>query len=606
LERTPASLSLDVRRPRCSTIFIGLEITVKDQRLNIAEVVDHIDDSTLGNLNVPEFQRKYVWRPSKVSDLVDSLWRGYPIGTLLLWESVYDSPRTALGTQGRKLWIVDGQQRVTSLALLFGKKPYWWADTAHWNRLYERYDVLANIAKSKDDMEFSLSNPIRRKSNEWVSVRSILNSKNLSELAADVASKLGDQGRFAEIHEKLQSIKKIASVSLYEIIVDHELEDVAEIFGRLNTAGTKIRESDIVIALVAAKQQGWIREKFDPFLKDVELKGFDLDPGVVVRTFAIIGHGSARLRDIPQNFWQPSNDFDENWRKTKEVISSVIRNLMEYGILSSDLLPSPNVLIPVFVLRAYFSKEFDFKKALHWLLLATRDGRYSGSALTVLDSDTKLLKSQKSFGDAISELTKPLSAPPAFVADEFQEEYRDKFLRLILYLTVFSRGAKDWINQDVRVGFDREDNELNEGFKPEWHHIFPRKILKGNYDESQVDAIANIAVLNEKANRSFSGNPPSKYLEEHGVKPARLEEQAIPPKGSDRYRADGRGSEPPCRDQPRHYDRVAQRPGVFRGDKKGYGRAAASPLGTHRGWRTGVAGHSLGIRETLSSSVRTT
>src|SRR5262249_49982111 len=256
-------------------------------------------------------------------------------------------------------------------ALLFGKKPYWWSDTAHWNKLYERYDVLANVAKPHDDMEFSLTNPIRREANEWVSVREILKSKNLSELAMQVATKLGDQGRFAEIHEKLQSIKKIESVPLYEIIVDHELEDVAEIFARLNTAGTKIRESDIVIALIAAKQRGWIREKFDPFLKDLDLKGFELDPGIIVRTFAIIGNGSARLRDIPQEFWEPSNDFDENWLKTKEAISSVIKNLIEHGVLSSDLLPSLNALIPVFVLRAHFSREFDFKKAFHWLLLAT-------------------------------------------------------------------------------------------------------------------------------------------------------------------------------------------------------------------------------------------
>jgi hypothetical protein len=254
-----------------------------------------------------------------------------------------------------------------------------------------------------------------------------------------------------------------------------------------------------------------------------------LDPGVVVRTFAIISKGSARLRDIPQDFWEPSNDFDENWLKTKEAISSVIKNLIEHGVLSSDLLPSLNALIPIFVLRAYFSKEFDFKKALHWLLMATRDGRYSGSALTVLDSDTKLLKAQKSFANAIDELKEPLSAPPAFTADDFQEAYTEKFLRLILYLTIFASGAKDWINQDVRIGFDREDNELNEGFKPEWHHIFSRKILKDKYDESRIDSIANIAVLNEKANRSFSAKPPLKYLEEHGVMPERLQEQAVPP-----------------------------------------------------------------------------
>ena len=101
-------------------------------------------------------------------------------------------------------------------------------------------------------------------------------------------------------------------------------------------------------------------------------------------------------------------------------------------------------------------------------------------------------------------------------------------MRLILYLIVFDRKAHDWINQDVRVGFDREDNELNEGFKPEWHHVFPRKVVQGRFDDSLVDSLANIAVLNEKANRAFSGKPPRKYLEQHGVSADRLEEQAVP------------------------------------------------------------------------------
>ncbi len=95
-------------------------------------------------------------------------------------------------------------------------------------------------------------------------------------------------------------------------------------------------------------------------------------------------------------------------------------------------------------------------------------------------------------------------------------------------MTVFNSGAKDWINQDVRIGFDKEDNEINDGFKPEWHHIFPRKVVKDAFDGTLVDSIANIAVLNEKANRSFSAKVPRQYLQEHSVKPDRLEEQAVP------------------------------------------------------------------------------
>jgi hypothetical protein len=434
-----------------------------------------------------------------------------------------------LGEQGKKLWIVDGQQRVTSLALVFGKKPYWWPDAKEWNKYYERNDVLVNVGKGRESLEFGLPNPVRRKSNEWVSVRKILSSSSLGEFAMEICNRLGDEKRFVEIHDKLQSVQKIAAAPIYEIIVDHELEDVAEIFARLNTAGTKIRESDIIIALVAAKQQGWIREKFDPFLKDLEQSGFDFDPGVLVRTFAIVGHGSARLRDVPQTFWDPSATFDDSWKKTKEAVAAVVKNLSEYGILSSDVLPSLNALIPVFVLRATFPKDFNFGRALRWLILATRDGRYSGSATTALDQDTKLIKAQKTFGEAIAKLG--LSASDEFAAADFLENYSDKFLRLVFYLTVFNAKAKDWINKDVRVGFDNEDNQLNEGFKPEWHHFFPRKVLRGTDYEDQADSIANIVVLNEKANRSFSGKPPREYLAEHSVGRDLLDEQAIPADG---------------------------------------------------------------------------
>ena len=204
---------------------------------------------------------------------------------------------------------------------------------------------------------------------------------------------------------------------------------------------------------------------------------------------------------------------------------------MEYGVVSSDLLPSLNALIPVFVMRASFPQEFNFGKAFNWLLIATRDGRYSGSATTVLDRDTKQIRAKKSFAETINDLTALLSAPRVFTADDFREEYTDKFLRLILYLTVFNSKAKDWINQEVRIGFDKEDNEINEGFKPEWHHVFPRKVVKDSFDSSLVDSIANIAVLNEKANRSFSGKAPRQYLKEHNVKPERLDEQAVPGDG---------------------------------------------------------------------------
>lgn len=496
---------------------------MKDQRLEIKDIVKHIDDATLGKLDIPEFQRGFVWNPEKAKKFVDSLWRSYPIGTILLWESKYSSPRVAQGIQQQKLWVVDGQQRITTLSLLFGKKPYWWPDTTEWNRQYDKYNVLVDISKPKDSLEFGLPNPVRKKSSEWISVREILASENLSKLAGEIAKKIGQD--FSEVHEKLQSLRKIENYPLYEIIIDHEVEDVAEIFTRLNMAGVKVRESDVIIALVAAKQEGWVREDFNPFLKNLEEKGFEVDPAILIRSLAVIGKGLARLKDIPEDFWEKSENFKKEWDKTKNSISYTVRKMNEVGILSSEILPSHNALIPMFALHSKFGNTFNFKKALHWFLLATGDGRYSGSAVTVLDQDIKALNSSPSFDDAINALIQPLRIAHSFTNDDFLKDYRDDFLRLVLYLIIFKNEAKDWISQDIRIGYDRSENQLNEGFKPEWHHFFPKKVLMSNkVDESKVNSLANIVVLNEKANRTFTSKEPKEYLNKNNVETQRLTE----------------------------------------------------------------------------------
>jgi len=500
---------------------------MKDQRLEIKDIVKDIDDSALGELDVPEFQRGFVWTAEKAKKFVDSLWRRYPVGTLLLWESEYSEPKVAKGSGSHRRWIVDGQQRITTLSLLFGKKPYWWAEAEEWNELFNRYDVLVDISRSMDSLEFGLPNPVRSKSPEWVSVRTILTSGNLSNLAGEIAKRTKQD--FNEVHEKLQSIKTIESYPLYEIIINHEIEDVAEIFTRLNSAGVKVRESDITIALVAAKQRGWVREEFDPFLKDLEDRGFELDPAILIRSFAIICRGTARLRDIPPVFWNESEVFRRGWEESKKAISHVTKNLLEEGVLSSDILPSHNALIPLFALCARFGQSFRLRKAFYWFLLATRDGRYSGSAITVLDQDAKTINESLTFDDAINALVKPLRAPDSFAEEDFRKDYGDDFLRLVLYLLIFKDGAKDWIYQDVRIGYDRSDRQLNEGFKPEWHHFFPRKVLREHkVDQSRIDSLANIAVLNERANRTFTSKEPREYIAKYEVDKERLSEQLIP------------------------------------------------------------------------------
>src|SRR5579872_196226 len=103
---------------------------------------DAVNRCVVGTWDMPDFQRGFVWNPRQSAMLADSLWRNYPIGFVLLCIA---EPNAA--TQKSSWWIADGQQRLTSLSLLFGKEPKWWTRRPgqEWNKVAERYDIRFDI-----------------------------------------------------------------------------------------------------------------------------------------------------------------------------------------------------------------------------------------------------------------------------------------------------------------------------------------------------------------------------------------------------------------------------------------------------------------------------
>jgi hypothetical protein len=493
------------------------------------------DKAVAGKYDIPEFQRAFVWGPEKVKDLVDSLWRRYPIGTVLLWDSSgYTSPRSAKGEEPEAKWIVDGQQRTTACCLVFGKKPFWWYDTTTWNRFFEKCDVLVRIDDSLP-IEFALPNPIRCNEPNWLSVRKIINAsdEDLSKLAMETVirtGKSGDMAAFSEVHGKLSSVQKIKEAMVTIMEVDHEIEDVTEIFSRLNTKGTKVKDTDVAVALIASLQVGWVREYFLPFLQDLETRGYDFDPSVIMRTLSAMAKWTTRLKDIKKDFWK-SNEFGVAWKETKDSISFIIKKMSEKGILSADLLPSHNALVPLFVLYKRFEKSgFSFDQAFYWFLRASWAGRYSGSATTTLNQDLETVKNARGFADALTNLLGGLSqtVPQQFDQDYLLLDYRNEFVRLMLYLVIFDCGAIDWIRKTT-IGFDTANNALNEGFFPEWHHFFPKSVLGKRpkpVDEEQINVAANITVLTEK--QKVFRTSPEQYITKFSIPEEYLKQQFIP------------------------------------------------------------------------------
>lgn len=511
------------------------------EQLHVKEIVQ----SAVGKaIDIPEFQREFVWDPEQVKLLAESLYRDYPIGSFLLWNSSeYQEAKTAQGSPA-PLWIVDGQQRVTALCLLLGQKPYWWPNARDWNEALERYDVLINILPESEgdhQVEFALPNPIRRRDPRWVSVRRILSLEKeeaLTSLAQQLVQELKpDPNDFAKVLGRVQAkilrLWRIRERIIPVIKISHEVEDVAEIFARLNQAGTRVREADVVLALAAVRNPGWVREEYLPFRSDLEERGWDLDAGIFIRTMTGIGRGRARLLEVPQDFWNPES-LDQVWKRTKECIKDVIRRLVDFGITSNELLPSTNSLIPLFVLHHHWGERanYSFHRALRWFLLANRDGRYSGSLITTLNDDVRIITEAQTFEDALKYLEDRLRVSAAVTEDEFLARYDragNRFLRLLLYLLLFHRNAPDWVD-GTRLGYDKTGSPVTAGFQPQWHHIYPRSVLrKAGKSDDEIHALANITVLNEHTNvRKLANKEPWKYILKYKIARKALEAHLIP------------------------------------------------------------------------------
>lgn len=506
------------------------------EQLKVREIVKK---SVGKELDIPEFQREFVWDPEQATLLTESLYRDYPVGSFLLWDSsAYQEAKSAQGAQA-SLWIVDGQQRTTALCLLLGEKPYWWPDKDSWNKALQRYAVMMNVDQTGDERpQFGLPNPIRRQSAHWIDVREVLSAEKveaLTPLAEQVAKRIDSEAGlelFTRIHGKLQRLWQLRERDIPIIKVGHEVEDVAEIFARLNQAGTRVKEADVVLALAAARNPGWVRESYLPFVDDLEARGWDLDAGVFVRAMTSVGYGRARLIEVPKTFWSPDS-LPGVWKKTSAVIADVVRRLAQYGILSAALLPSANALIPLFTLHEKWSEasSYDFRRSLYWFLLASRDGRYSGSAITTLNEDVRAIKDADSFEGALRALLGELQASPEIGADEFLLRYDragNRFLRLVLYLVLYDESAGDWV-EHTRIAYDKAGGAAIAGFFPHWHHIFPKSLIRDDYSVDDVNALANITVMNAKTNvQKLQNKAPWKYIDEYHISATDLEQHAIP------------------------------------------------------------------------------
>lgn len=480
-----------------------------------------------GEYAVPEFQRGFVWTVAQVRELADSLAHDYPVGSILTWKSDTAIERGDSSQPRQKSWIIDGQQRTTALCTLFDSRPEWWDNnrSGTWDKHMSDYGIRLDIGA--EELTFATR---KSSAGRYVPVKDILQSDDLYSMAEKIVT---DGHAFTNsvgaVARRLQEVTRIKRAILPVVEIDDtiELTEVAEIFKRLNSTGTRVQQADIYLGVVASRNPGWVNQNFLKFIEELEDQGFEIEPAFLFRSFTGIGVGKSRFRDIDQSFWENLGG-NPAWNGTRQALESVCQGLRQYGIINSDLAISSNAVVAAAVYRAKF-QEGPFGPFLSWMLNSVKEGFFSGPTETKLDRVIGAVQSANSKAVALDSLDALLNNPPNFTPEEFIEtgSGRNSVQRLMIYLLAFKNDAQDWNTDGYRIRAEAVGS-----YEPEWHHIFPRKWLRDNVpgiDRKIIDSVANMAVISGGANRKIAAKAPKDYIAELNLA-ARglLDQQAIP------------------------------------------------------------------------------
>jgi uncharacterized protein with ParB-like and HNH nuclease domain len=197
---------------------------------------------------IPEIQRPFVWDPTDVRDLMDSLLNGFPIGYLIAWRNPTVKLKDGTTSSGKRI-LIDGQQRVTALtAALLG----WYVI----NKDYERTKI--KIAFHPLDRKFEVSNPAIKKDKYWIA--------DISEAVSPKAEVLDLVDRYCELNpdankndvfRSIEALRGIINnpIGLIELNSDLDIETVTEIFIRINSKGAVLSQADFAMSKIAANEE---------------------------------------------------------------------------------------------------------------------------------------------------------------------------------------------------------------------------------------------------------------------------------------------------------------------------------------------------------------
>ena len=492
--------------------------------MKISAILDHIDN---GHMALPEFQRGYVWNSDQVRGLMDSLYKGHPVGGLLVWATEsHDADHRGKSNlaPGVVKLLLDGQQRITSLyGIVRGVQPPFFDGNSK---------AFTHLQFHLEDERFEFYQPVKMNDDPlWVDVTRVMQAGHsgmgmlINNFTAheDIANdSIGDYiSRLSNVLSILERDLHIEEVTGQ----DKTIDVVVDIFNRVNSGGTKLSKGDLALAKIGAEWPD-ARDEMKAVLKRWEGSGYNFSLDWLLRCMNTVMTGEALFQHLHD---KTTTELKDGLERAVKAIDQILNMISGRLGLDHDRVLFARFAVPV--MTYYLDRRggkldtSERDKLLFWFVQAGMWGRFSGSTESMINKDLAVINAIDDGPDNLLEQMRLWNGMLRIEAGHFTGWSLGARFYPILYMLTRARESQDWA-----TGLPLKADLLGRSSSLEVHHIFPKaQLYRWGYSKSEVNAVANFCFLTKNANLAISDSLPEHYFPEIERRhPGALASQWIP------------------------------------------------------------------------------
>ncbi len=530
----------------------------KEVNYNLSKLIQDIE---MGEIGLPEIQRPFVWANTKVRDLFDSMYKGFPVGYLLFWANGVGNGHRQIGTNSKqkipRLLIVDGQQRLTSLFAVIKGLPVTRSDYTH-SRIH--------IAFRPSDHKFEVADAAIRRDPEYITDISELWAGDLSRnrFVKQFIQQLREARPVSEDEEDelSESIDRLYDLQVYpftalELSSSVDEEQVADVFVRINSQGVTLKQADFILTLMSvfwdegrAELEDFCREARRPVSGHASPFNYFIqpDPDQLLRVSVGLGFRRARLRhvySILRGKDMETEAFSEERRieqfavlqtAQKETLNiqtwhEFLKCLMRAGFRSEAMITSKTTLLYAYVWFLIGKRDYQVDAyalrnvTARWFFMSTLTGRYTGSPETDMEQDLGRLRGVETADEFVQTLDRLIDAAftDDFWAITLPEALATSTARspsLFAYYAALNLLDAQVLFSDMKVSELMDPAVRGRKQSMERHHLFPKAYLQTlGYDNTRDrNQIANFALVEWKDNIAIRDSAPFDYYPHYAAR----------------------------------------------------------------------------------------